>query len=179
MWMALASTTFNILNGMGGADANNKMAKANRDNAVLSQSYENRGINERLRQEEEALSQQKREVVEAAMVKKSMMQATENGVGGTARTRSSRNVTNHAGRSIANANANLGSYRAQAESDKRATEAKAQSRINSMPYKKYNPMMDLVSGGLQIAGGKSSFDKQQASIGKPKSTWGEYLSYGW
>jgi len=175
MWMQLAGLGLSVIQGFGNAKDNNKMSKANRDNAVMAQTYDNRAINARLRQSEDVSAGEKRAVRLAALETNSAMKAQGKNIGGTTHQRLLQKPFNIAAAQIQNANYNERGERMQAISEKKGTTAAAQSRINSMPIKKYNPMGDILNAGLSIAGNRAQLNTARAGAGLDSLSWGDYF----
>lgn len=151
-WMLAASTAMSVWQGSQAADAQNDLYSQNADNAIIAQTYENQGINEELREDQEIASIQKRELQRAALEAQSSADAAGRELQGNSVARDRQNIVNRAGEKLSNINANLAGAARQTEARKRGTGAKATSRINSVSRAKYNPIADVAKGGLAIAG---------------------------
>ncbi|WP_432473731.1 virion core protein, T7 gp14 family [Amphritea sp. HPY] len=152
-WVATATLAVTAYTSHEASKTNNALSEQNRDAAVVSQTYDNRSLNEQLRQEEELNADKKLELRLQALNAESTMQASERGVAGTSVDRQSQEVSNMLGLAIQQINDNEAGSRNQLEMSKKGTTAQAQSRINSMPKTSYNPMADIAKTGLSIYGG--------------------------
>lgn len=170
MWPQLAMMAVSMIAGSQQSRAQNAAALQNRDSAVLSQTYENRALNDRQRQEEQMTMEKAVEAQVQALQAGGMIQASERNISGVSYERQQQDVQDAYGQVVAQLTGNTAGQRRQLELSKKGTSAQAQSRINSMPLTSYNPAMDIVQGGLAIAGdysGKKFAMKQ--STGKELS----------
>ena len=156
-----------VMNGRSAAEAQEELAKQNRDNAVTAQTYQNRGINEQIRQSEDIASINKRKARTAAIRTEGTMKAQGRQISGSSMKRFMAQTQNALGEELSNIVYNTNGNRRQAEMSKKATTSQTKSRINSTPYKKYNPANDLLDSGLSI------YTKQMDAKRHKESTGGD------
>ena len=156
----------------------NRMSAENRNNAITSQMYSNRGANAQLRQSEDVNADQELELQIEALQAESELQLKDNGVGGVSVSRQSDTITSALSTSISQLDSNVDNSRAQLAMNKKAGAAQATCRINSSPIVKnlYDPTADIIKGGLQIYGAYQSgaAKKKAADIPDSSSTQGAF-----
>lgn len=175
MWFQLAMAAFSMVQGVQASKAQDKLSEQNRDSAVMSQTYENRSINEGLREDQDIAADQKLEATIATLKNQSTLQARGRNVSGA--DGQSKELGNELGRAIQQINSTLEGRQRQAEMEKKGTSARAESRINSVPKGSYNPIMDIASTGLSIYGDfkGAQRDHTAATGGKGKLEFSDYF----
>jgi hypothetical protein len=159
--LAGASMALQYYQGQQAADDQNDLNRQNAENAIIGQTYENRGTNEAIRQEQDVAGQQKRKVLVEAIQAQSTRKAIGKATSGASVDRLHQSLSNQVGQAIGDIKYNLEGSVRSSESRKKAGQASTQSRINSVPTAKYNPTADLVKGGLSIA---SAYAGDQAAL---------------
>lgn len=175
MWFALGTLALTAFQSMQASKANNELSEQNYESAVTSQTYENRGINEGLREDQDIYSDKKLEMMKEAMKAKSTLQARGRSISGA--DGQSQEITNSLGLAINQMKSTLEGQQRQTDMEKKGTTASAQSRINSIPKTSYNPLMDIASTGLSIG---TDFKAAQsahsaATAGKGKLEWVDWV----
>ncbi len=150
----------------------NRLSSQNRNNAITSQMYGNRGANAQLRQSEDVNADEELELQIQALQAESDLQLRDNGVRGVSIDRQHDAVASALSKSISQLDSNTDNARTQLEMDKKAGAAQATGRINSMPIVKnlYDPTADIVKGGLQIYGAYQSGEAKKKAADVPDSS---------
>ena len=175
-WIASAGLALSVYTGSQASKANNALSEANYESAVTSQTYENRGINEGLREDQDIAADRKLEMMKDALKAKSTLQARGRSVSGA--DGQSQEITNNLGLAINQLNSTLEGRQRQVEMEKKGTTASAQSRINSMPKTNYNPLSDIVSTGLSIGTSFNTAKRQYHDDTGGKGVL-EFADYAW
>lgn len=178
-WVAVASTSLSLYAGYETAKQSEDLSEDNREASVVAQTYDNRQLNERQRQQEEVTSDQKLEARIKALRAESTMQAAGRNISGVSVDRQRQDVRDSLGNVISQLNSNTANQRQQLKADKISTTSTAQSRINSVPKKSYNPLMDLAQGGLSIYGGFQGAKRQAKGNDLPAPSFTDYAFGDW
>jgi len=154
-----------------------KLSEANRNNAVIAQTYSNRGANEQLRQGEEVAADQELELQIQALQASSSLQTVNNGVAGVSIDRKQSSVGMALSKALSQMESNAAGARAQLAMQKKGTEARTTGRINSMPFytNTYNPAVDIAKTGLQIYGGYQDSNAALKNADKPTQSFTQYV----
>lgn len=178
-WVATATLAVSAYTGHQASKANNELSEQNRDNAVISQTYDNRSLNERQREEDEVTADKKLEARIAAMKAKSTLQAQGKNIDGNSMDSQRKSIDNSLGRVLSQLDSNSESQRRQLDMSKKGTTASAQSRINSVPKTKYDPTADIAGAGLSIYGGFKSAQREHGKTHANKLTAKQYAFGDW
>lgn len=178
-WVATATLALTAYQGHQSAKANNAVSEQNHKAALIAQTYENRSINEGLREEQDIAADKKLEMQKQALKATSTLQAQGRSVAGGDGI--SQEIMNNLGSAVSQLEATVAGKRRQASMEKRGATARAQSRINSMPKVSYNPVADVAQAGLAIYGDFKTESRavHQASGGAKDLSaldyfWGDY-----
>lgn len=174
-WVASAGLALTVYTGSQASKSQNALSEANHESAVTSMTYENRGINEGLREDQAIAADKKLEMMKQALKAQSTLQARGRSVSGA--DGQSKEISNNLGHAISQINATLEGRSRQAEMEKRGTSARAESRINSVPKTSFNPMADVAQAGLSIYGGYKDAQRQYSADtgGKGDLEFSEYF----
>jgi len=183
-WLFVGATVLTVAGGYENAENNKRLSKyqnirtvQDRDNAVISQTYTNQGLNEQLRQEEEITADQKLELQIQALQASSNEQLRDNGVAGVSSDRRQASISTALGNAISQLDSNAAGTRRQTELEKKGGAHRTASRINSMQLIKpqaYNPTADIAKGGLQIYGGYQGAKADARTADKPEPSFTQY-----
>ena len=151
--MALAGgqMLLSIMQGRASAKAQNEVYEQNADNAITAGVLVQRGVNERLRQEQDVAGQNKRQLLAQMIQAKSTRAARGSELEGVSLDRITRSIENQVGQAISDIDYNLSGAILNAETQKESVNAKAESRINSVTRAEFDPTYALLEGGLNIA----------------------------
>lgn len=147
------------------ADAQNALYAQNAEHAINAQTNENRGINERVRQEQDVAAQNKRKLLVDMISAQSTSKATGKALTGNSVDRLQQTISNQVGQMINDLNYNIEGMLRNAEMQKEGTNSKAQSRINSVQRADYDPTLDFLSAGLSIYGANEQMKFQKKAAG--------------
>lgn len=163
--MLVLQTVSNVAGTFRQNKESKKLANENRDNAVTSMTYEVSDLNEQVRQSEDIAAAQERAERLKAMNQKSTAEAMGRNVAGAGLDRAINEIERMLSDSLNNSLANRQGNRRALKSRKRNTFNRAQSRINSVPAVRQNPLNAVVGGGLQILTHKDSVDRHNQLVG--------------
>jgi len=178
-WVASAGLAISLYAGSQAADAQNELSDENWENAILSQTYENRGLNERQREEDQITADKKLEATISALQAKSSLQAKGKNIAGVSMDRQAQDVNDALSMVLTQLNDNASSQRRQLDFDKEGASSRAQSRINSVPKTSYDPTMDIAKTGLSIYGGFKDTQSKAKIAGMEPVTFGSYVRGDW
>lgn len=175
MWQLAAMAAMSMIQNAQQSRINNKLSEQNRDAAVVSQTYENRSLNERLREEQEIAGDKALEMKKEALKATSTLQARGRNISGADGL--SQEIVNDLGTALGQLRENVAGKQRQTALEKKGTTSRAESRINSMPKTKYNPAMDLASAGLSIYGDFKGSQRSHSAAtgGKGVLEFGDYF----
>lgn len=174
-----AQTALTIAQNRKATKEQNAFYEQNAENAIEGQTYENRGINERVRQEQDVAGQQKRKKLVEALSAQSTAKARGKTTAGISIERLEQSVNNQLGEFIADINYNLEGALRNAEMQKEGVTAQTESRINSVPKADYDADADLIRGGLQIASGYQSDQRALKAASPSPSTYQKQGFFDW
>lgn len=148
MALMAGKMVMDIANGFDAASQSKKDAEENRKAAIDAMTYETRGLNEETRQMEDIESSKRRAARLQALQAQSTAQAAGRNVSGTGVERVQKQVERMLSDALNNSEANVEGNRRALKMKKKTGFQKAKSRINSVPAIGYNPMGDLLEGGI-------------------------------
>ena len=162
MWILFAQSALGIMQNASNAAAQNRLSEENRLNAIKAQGDDISALNEQNREQNDIAQENKMDALRQSLQVKGQMKAQSRSVTGGIE-KHIQEVNNGLGRAFGQMQATQDGRARQLVREKEGIRTNTDNRIRSMPKVNYNPMMDIASAGLSIAGDFSA-KKSQATL---------------